>query len=410
MNDFTFQNTTKVYFGRNQLGHLHEAVLDAVQADRRALGTADTGGERPVRVLLVYGGGSIKRMGLYDRVRAELKDSGIEVLDLGGVEPNPRHTTVNRGAALCKEHGVAAVLGVGGGSSIDCAKAVAAAACYTGTDVWDLVEGAAPLERALPVFAMPTMASTGSEMDKSCVISNVDLDAKRGLSSELIRPRASFLNPENTFTVSAYQTACGAFDILSHFLDLNYLANCEKYDLQNGVIESIMRTVVKNAPIALAEPDNYAARANLMWAASWALNSFCTSGMKMAPSCHNMEHELSACYDLTHGLGLAILTPRWMRYLLERDASVAADLKQLGVAVFGCDAALSEHEGAVAAIEAVERFAYETLGLKRTLTDAGIDDARFAEMAAAACGPRGVINGYRPLTPADVEAIYRMCL
>lgn len=260
MNDFTFQNTTKVYFGRNQLGHLHEAVLDAVQADRRALGTADTGGERPVRVLLVYGGGSIKRMGLYDRVRAELKDSGIEVLDLGGVEPNPRHTTVNRGAALCKEHGVAAVLGVGGGSSIDCAKAVAAAACYTGTDVWDLVEGAAPLERALPVFAMPTMASTGSEMDKSCVISNVDLDAKRGLSSELIRPRASFLNPENTFTVSAYQTACGAFDILSHFLDLNYLANCEKYDLQNGVIESIMRTVVKNAPIALAEPDNYAAR------------------------------------------------------------------------------------------------------------------------------------------------------
>lgn len=391
MNDFVFQNTTKVYFGRGQLAHLGEEL--------RACGD---------KVLLVYGGGSIRRMGLYDRVMQALADAGLTVWELPGVEPNPRHTTVNKGAALCREQDIGAVLAVGGGSVIDCAKAVACAAVYGG-DVWDLVLGKAPVTGALPVFAMPTMASTGSEMDKSCVISNVETDEKKSISSERLRPRAAFLDPCNTFTASRYQTACGGFDIMTHFLELNYFVRAEKYAMLDGVIESILRTVVRFVPVALERPDDYEARANLLWAASWALNSFCGSGMKQAASCHSMEHELSACYDLTHGLGLAILYPRWMEYLLAKDATVAPDFAKFGVNVLGCAPAADAVAGAKAAIEALRVFLYETLGLQSTLTACGIDGSRLAEMAHSAC-KGGVINGYRPLAPADVEAIYRMCL
>lgn len=391
MNDFVFQNTTKVYFGRNQLGHLGEEI--------RHCGS---------RVLLAYGGGSIKRMGLYDRIMKELKQAGITVFELPGVEPNPRHTTVNKGADICRREKIDAVLAVGGGSTIDCCKAVAAAAFYEG-DVWDLVTGKAPITDALPIFTVPTIASTGSEMDKSCVISNMDTEEKLGMSNNLLRPTASFLDPTNTFSVSKFQTACGGFDIMSHFFDCNYFANTEKYDLQDGVIESILRTVVKSLPAALKEPDNYQARASLMWAASWALNSFCTSGMKMAASCHAIEHELSACYDLTHGLGLAILTPRWMEFLLERDETVAEDFAKFGVNVMGCSPVADAKKGAKAAIEALKKFLYQDLELQSTLSAVGIDDRRFGEMAQNACRG-GQIKGYRVLAPADVERIYRMCL
>lgn len=391
MNDFIFQNPTKVYFGKNQLCHLGEEI--------RKHGS---------RVLMAYGGGSVKRIGLYDKIMAELKNAEITVFELPGVEPNPRHTTVNKGAGICRREKIDAVLAVGGGSTIDCCKAVAAAAFYEG-DVWDLVTGKAAITAALPVFTVPTIASTGSEMDKSCVISNVETEQKLGMADNLLRPTASFLDPSNTFSVSRFQTACGGFDIMSHFFDCNYFANTEKYDLQDGVIESILRTVVKSLPIALKEPDNYQARASLMWAASWALNSFCGSGMKMAASCHGMEHELSACYDLTHGLGLAILTPRWMEFLLERDDTVAPDFAKFGVNVMGCRPMSDEKEGARAGIKALKEFLYHDLGLQSSLREVNIDDSRFAEMARRACRG-GVINGYRVLTPGDVEAIYRMCL
>lgn len=391
MNDFIFQNTTKVYFGKDQLCHLGEEIR-----------------QRGSKVLMAYGGGSIKRIGLYDKIMAELNRAGVTVFELPGVEPNPRHTTVNKGAALCRAERIDAVLAVGGGSSIDCCKAVAAAAFYEG-DVWDLVTGKAPITNALPIFAVPTIASTGSEMDKSCVISNTDTEQKLGMAGNLLRPAVSFLDPTNTYSVSRFQTACGGFDIMSHFFDCNYFANTEKYDLQDGVIESILRTVVKSLPVALEKPDDYQARASLMWAASWALNSFCGSGMKMAASCHGMEHELSACYDLTHGLGLAILTPRWMEFLLKRDDTVAPDFAKFGVNVMGCAPVSDAKDGAVAAIEALKDFLYKDLGLCSTLTEAGIDDGRLSEMARRAC-KGGTINGYRVLTPDDVEKIYRMCL
>lgn len=392
MNDFTFQNTTKVYFGKNQLSNLSKEV--------KKYGN---------RILIVYGGGSIKRMGLYDKVMNELTSHDIEVFELSGVEPNPRHTTVNKGAALCKEKDIQVVLGIGGGSCIDCAKGIAAAAVYEGDNCWDLVERKQPIEEALAVFAMPTAASTGSEMDKSCVISNMDLNLKIGYNGEAIRPKVSFLDPTNTFTVSKYQTACGGFDIMCHFFDLNYFTKDEKYELQNGVVESLLRTVYHNIPIALEKPDDYSARANLLWAASWALNSFCTSGMRQAASCHSMEHELSAYYDLTHGLGLAILVPRWMQYLHDRDETVHEDFNTFGVNVLGLAPSATIKEGSQKAIDTLSDYVYKTLGLKSTLTECGIDDSKFEEMAAN-CTHGNVINGYRPLTKEDVVNIYRMCL
>lgn len=261
MNDFQFQNTTKVYFGKDQLGHLHEEVL-----------------KHGKNVLVVYGGGSIKKIGLYDRVMNELKEHDINVYELSGVEPNPRHTTVNKGAQICREYNISVILAAGGGSTIDASKAIAALTLTDTDDFWDLVEKKVSWKDALPVIAMPTIASTGSEMDKSCVIANVDKNVKSGINGDILRPKAAFLDPTNTFTVSSYQTACGGFDIMAHLFDMNYFVNSDKYPLQFNVVEILLKTIREQLPIALKEPDNYTARATLLWAASWALNSFCTSG------------------------------------------------------------------------------------------------------------------------------------
>lgn len=388
-NDFVFQNTTKIYFGKNQLENLGQEL--------KAYGR---------KVLLVYGGGSIKKIGLYDKVLKEIEAAGLTRFELSGVEPNPRHTTVNRGAEICRQNGIEVLLAVGGGSTIDCAKAIAAAAYYDG-DCWDLVKGAAPVTRALPVVTVLTLAATGSEMDCGGVISNMETHEKLGLVNPLLQPKASFLNPENTYSVSAFQTACGSVDILSHVFDSFYFTLQPKMDFIDRVMTDLFRTVVTYAPIAIEHPDDYDARANLMWASSWALNGFVAAGVEQDVSCHAMEHELSAFYDITHGLGLAILTPRWLTYVLGEDT--APQIKKFGVDVFGTDASLSDMDGAKAAIDALSNFFFNTLGLQSTLTEIGIDDSNFSLMAEKACAG-GTIRGYKPLTPADVEAIYRMCL
>ena len=389
MYNFMFQNTTKVYFGENQLCHLGEELK---QYGRR--------------VLLTYGGGSIKKSGLYDRVMEELNKSGMTVFELSDIEPNPRHTTVNKGADICKREKIDVLLAVGGGSTIDCTKGIAAAAFYNG-DSWDLVIRKAPVENALPVFTVLTLAATGSEMDSSGVISNIETNEKLGLMHPLLRPKVSFLDPANTFTVNAFQTACGSADILSHIFDIAYFTNAEKMEMIDHIMEEVIKTVIKFAPIAVKEPENYKARANLMWAASWALNDFLQAGNFVFPSCHAMEHELSAFYDITHGLGLAILTPRWMEYIL--DEYNAPQFKKFGVNVFGLDPSLTEIEGAKHAIAALSNFLYNDLSLTKTLTEIGIDDVNFKVMAKNACHG-GVIPGFKQLTPDDVENIYRMCL
>lgn len=390
MNDFIFHNPDKVYFGTNQLEHLSEELLKFGK-----------------KVLLVYGGGSIKKNDLYDSIVTIANNSGIELFELSGVEPNPRHSTVNKGAAICKKEHISVVLAAGGGSTIDCAKGIAAAALTENGDVWPLVSGGAWVTKALPVVAILTNAATGSEMDAWAVISNMDTNEKIGLGGSALIPRVAFENPEYSYTLPPYQTACGAFDIFNHVLDNYYLAGEASFDLLLEMQEAVMRTVVKWAPVAMKEPKNYEARANLMWASSMALNSILDGGTVHGCACHAMEHELSAYYDITHGHGLAIVTPRWLTYLL--DETTAPAIYRLGTQVFDVPKGLNEFEGAKKAIAALSDFCFGTLGLLPTLTDLSIDETHFKAMAEHAC-ISGSITGPKVLTPSDVEAIYKMCL
>ena len=390
MNDFTFYNPDKVYFGKKQLEHLSEELLKFGR-----------------KVLLVYGGGSIKKNGLYDSIVTIAKNNGIELFELSGVEPNPRHSTVNKGAAICKKENISVVLAAGGGSTIDCAKGIAAAALTENADVWPLVSNGAWVREALPVIAILTNAATGSEMDAWAVISNMDTNEKIGLGGNALIPRVAFENPEYSYTLPTYQTACGAFDIFNHVLDNYYLAGNATFDLLLEMQEAVMRTVVKWTPIAMKEPENYEARANLMWASSMALNTILDGGTVHGCACHAMEHELSAYYDITHGHGLAILTPRWLTYILNENTQPA--IYRLGIKVFGVQEGLNVTDGAKKAITALSDFCFDTLGLLPTLTDLNIDKTHFKEMAEHAC-TGGVITGPMELRPEDVERIYAMCL
>lgn len=390
MNDFIFHNPDKVYFGKNQMGHLPEELLKFGK-----------------KVLLVYGGGSIKKNGLYDTVTELMKENGIEVFELAGVEPNPRHSTANKGAAICKKEKIDVILAVGGGSTIDCAKGVAAAALTEDGDVWPLVSGGTWVMQALPVVAVLTNAATGSEMDAWAVISNMDTNEKIGLGGDALIPRVAFENPEYSYSLPTYQTACGAFDIFNHVLDNYYLAGDATFDMVLELQETVMRAVVKWTPVAMKEPENYEARANLMWASSMALNSILDAGTVHGCACHAMEHELSAYYDITHGHGLAILTPRWLTYILNENTASA--IYRLGTKVFGVEEGLEAMDGAKKAITAVSDFCFKTLGLKETLSELDIDDTHFKDMAEHAC-MGGVITGPVNLVPEDVEKIYQMCL
>ncbi len=390
MNDFIFHNPGKVYFGRNQIENLPNELLKFGK-----------------KVLLVYGGGSIKKNGLYDTVTELIHKNGMELFELSGVEPNPRHTTANKGAEICKKEKIDVILAVGGGSTIDCAKGVAAAAVTYDGDVWPLVSGGKWITEALPIIAVLTNAATGSEMDAWAVISNMDTNEKIGLGGSALIPKVAFENPEYSYTLPTYQTACGAFDIFNHVLDNYYLAGDATFDMILDMQEAVMRAVVKWAPIAMKEPENYEARANLMWASSMALNTVLDAGTVHGCACHAMEHELSAYYDITHGHGLAIITPRWLTYILNDETAPA--IYRLGVKVFGIKEGLSDKEGAKGAIDALSKFCFETLGLKSTLTELGINDEHFKSMAEHAC-TGSVITGPKDLTPEDVENIYRMCL
>lgn len=393
MNSFVYHIPTKIYFGPGEFGHLGEEVAKYGQT-----------------VLLCYGGGSIKKTGLYDKVMAQLREKGLEVVELGGIDPNPRIASVRRGVELCREGNVDVVLAVGGGSTIDCAKFVCAGA-KTDRDPWDwFADKTIPIHDALPLVTVLTLAATGSEMDNCGVISNPETNDKQGRGADCLLPRASFLDPENTYTVPAAHTAAGSADIICHTLEV-YLTTEDDLYFLDTFMEGLIRTVIKFAPVAMAEPDNYEARANLMWASSWAINGFADGGKQHEWSVHPMEHELSAFYDITHGLGLAILMPSWMRFCLNRDPRAAAKLAQLAEQVFGItDPALTEREKAEAGIDALETFLTDTLGLAPTLAAIGIGDEHFEEMAEKACnGKGGVIRGFVDLTPEDVLAIFNAC-
>lgn len=389
MNNFIYNIPTKVYFGENQLSHLGEEL--------RKYGT---------RVLMAYGGGSIKRTGLYDKVVEEMKNSGLEVFELSGIEPNPRIDSVRKGAQICKEKNIDVLLAVGGGSTIDATKIMAAAACVD-HDAWDFMnEKKAPINKALPIVTILTLSATGSEMDTAAVISNPETDDKIGRLDPNLLPKVSFLDPTLTYSVSRYQTACGSVDIMSHIMEVYFNMNEDLYML-DCFMEGMLKTVVKYAPVAMDEPDNYEARANLMWTSSWAINGFINGGRSKAWSCHPMEHQLSAYYDITHGLGLAILTPRWLEFCL--DETNVSKYVQFAVNVFGVDANQSPMTIAREGIRLLYKFFFDTLGLKSTFTEIGIDRKYFSEMAEKACGG-SVLKGFKPLTKEDIIKIYKMCL
>lgn len=390
MNDFIYDIPVRIYFGRDQLKNLG--------AELKKHGT---------RVLMTYGGGSIKRIGLYDRVVKEIKEAGLQLFELSGIEPNPRIDSVRRGAQMCKEHDIDVLLAVGGGSTIDATKFMAAGACVD-HDPWDFLDlgKRAPIEQALPIVSILTLSATGSEMDSGGVISNPETKDKIGRQAPALLPKASFLDPTNTFSVTPYQTACGAADMMSHIFEVYFNMTPDLYML-DCFMEGLLKTIIRYAPIAMREPDNYEARANLMWASSWAINGFINGGKQKAWSCHPMEHELSAIYDITHGLGLAILTPRWMEYCL--DETTVSKYVQFGVNVFGIDPTLQPMEIAHEAIQRLSDFFFNTLQLKRTFPEVGIDETHFATMARKSV-QGGTLPGFKPLQQHDVEAIFKMCM
>lgn len=384
MQNFNFQAATNILFGKNQVEKLPKVLSNYGK-----------------NVLLTYGGGSIKRNGLYDHIQSLLGDE-FTLFELSGIEPNPRLETVIKGAELCREHNIDVILSVGGGSTIDCSKAIAAATFYDGNP-WDFTADSRLVTKALPIVTILTLAATGSEMNWGSVITNAETKEKLSFHSRLVVPKVSILDPTYTFSVPTYQTLAGSSDILSHLFE-NYFNSTPDTMVQDGIAEGLMRTVLHYTPIALEQPDNYEARANLMWSSSLALNGLTGSGKKGVWSCHAIEHELSAYYDITHGIGLAIVTPRWMMHVLNDET--APRFANYGHRVFDLPVTGDIMMDAKAAIQKT----YETSkswGVPMTLGEVGIDTSLLEEMASQAVKHSKIsTDGYVPLSVEDVVAIY----
>lgn len=385
-NDFDFCTPTRVLFGKDKINELPKVL-----------------GAFGKKVLLVYGGGSIKKNGIYTKIQELLKD--FDLFELSGVEPNPRVSSVRAGAKICKEQNIDVVLAVGGGSVLDCSKIICDAAFYDG-DAWDLVIDGSKITKALPLVSILTLAATGSEFDCAAVISNPDTNEKIGILNPLNFPKVSILDPTYTLTVNKKHTAAGCADIMSHIFE-QYMVDGTNM-VSESLCEGILRTVVKFGKIAYDNGDNYTARANLMWASSLACNGICALGSDMAAwVCHAIEHELSAFYDITHGEGLAILTPQVMRYTLnDRTKARYATFARRVFNISECDDKLAAETG----INALEEF-FASIGLPKTLPEVGItDDKHFKEMSEHACKCFPLHLAFEPLTPDDVDKILRMCM
>ena len=380
---------TRIYFGQGQISHLDEAL--------RPFGT---------KVLLTYGGGSIKKIGLYDQVMDILNKGGFTVVECSGIEPNPRIESVEKGVRLCKEHDIDVILAVGGGSTIDCSKAIAAGVYYEGDDLWQMVATGHGVLKALPLVDILTLSATGSEFDGGGVITNLKTNEKLG--NMYTYPAVSICDPTYTFSVSKYQTAAGTADIMSHICE-NYFSRTPDSDLSDGIAETILKSAIKNLPIALREPDNYDARANLMADSSVACSGIPAYGKQGTGwPCHAMEHELSAFYDITHRVGLAILTPRWMRHILKKDPTCAWRFVRFAKNVWGLECE-DEAALALAGIDALEAFFREN-GIPMTLTELNIGTEHFEEMAAHANRGGYLEHAFVALTNEDIVEIYKACL
>lgn len=387
MQSFDYMTPTRLIFGEGVIAKLPEVM-----------------NRYGKKVLLTYGGGSIKKLGLYDKVKELL--AGWDIFELPGIQPNPKYDpSVLDGVKLCKENGVDVILSVGGGSVLDCSKAIAAGAKYDG-DPWDLISYKVQAQDALPIVDIITLAATGSEYDCGGVISRTETNDKIGYVDPHLYPAVSFLDPTYTFTVSKKQTAAGCADAMNHIMEQYF---CEDSTLLNdGFMEAGLKSLMVNAQKCLDDPEDYTARAEMMLTCTYGCNGIYSLGS--SPSgwpCHGMEHALSAYYDITHGEGLAIITPRWMQHILN-DKSVDRFVKY-GVNVFGIDSKQDKFAIANQAIDATYRF-FASIGIPMHLREVGIDESRIDEMAHHVAVNEGLDKAWIPLTEQDIAAIFTASL
>jgi alcohol dehydrogenase YqhD (iron-dependent ADH family) len=389
MENFRFYSPTYFVFGRDG----EKAVGELV---RRFGGT---------KVLIHYGGGSIKSNGVFGKVTASLRESGVPYVELGGVVPNPRSGIVYRGIELCRKEGVDFVLAVGGGSVIDSAKAIAAGVPYSG-DFWDFYQGKG-VEVALPVGTVLTIAAAGSEGSPDSVITHENGMFKRAAHGESLRPKFSILNPESTCGLPAYQTACGATDIMAHVCE-RYFTNTKDVEVTDRLCEAILKTMIEEVPKVMKNPADYQARANVMWAGMVAHNDLCGVGREQDWSSHSIEHELSSLYDIAHGAGLAVIMPAWMKYVMRHDS---ARFAQFATRVWGCDMNFGDPERT--ALEGIGRFRsfLDSIGMPSTFADIGASASDIPELIRhLEVTDSSPIGSFVRLGPSDVEAIYRLAL
>jgi alcohol dehydrogenase YqhD (iron-dependent ADH family) len=389
MNNFTFYSPTYFVFGK-------DTEKEAGHYVRRFGGT---------KVLIHYGSGSVVRSGLLGRVKTSLEQENIEFVELGGVQPNPRSGLVYQGIELCRREGVDFILAVGGGSVIDSAKAIAAGAVYEG-DFWDFYEGK-PIDAALKVATILTIAAAGSEGSGDSVITKEEGMLKRGTGSEHLRPVFSILNPELTQTLPAFQTAAGATDIMAHVFE-RYFTNTKEVEITDRLCEAVLLTMIKEVPRVIADPNNYEARANIMWAGMVAHNNLVGVGREQDWASHMLEHELSALYDVAHGAGLAVIFPAWMTYVHHQDVMRFA---QLAVRLWGCNMDFANPE--TTALEGIGRLKkfLSSIGMPISFRELGAKEEDIPYMVKTlGLGENDNIGGFVKLSSKDVENIYRLAL
>lgn len=384
MLNFEFLSPTKIIFGRGAENQVGTEVK-----------------KHSSKIMLHYGSDRIKKSGLFDQVAQSLKDAGVSFVELGGAQPNPRLSLVQKGIAICREQGLDFILAVGGGSALDSAKAIAMGVPYSG-NVWDFYSGKAP-EKALPVAVVLTIPAAGSEASPSSVITNEEGWIKSGCTNDIIRPVFAIMNPEHTFTLPSYQTACGAADIMAHIME-RYFTNEPNVDFTDRLCEATLKTIINNVPIAISEPENYAARAEVMWAGTVAHNDLLGTGRSGDWASHGMEHELSALYDVAHGAGLAVIFPAWMTYVYKQNPT---RFVQFAARVWDVELAAENPEGIILeAIRRIKRF-FTEIGLPISLEGLGIKDDRLEEMAAR-CSKWGPVGNFMKLAKDDVLNIYKL--
>ncbi|MFC1576636.1 iron-containing alcohol dehydrogenase [Candidatus Omnitrophota bacterium] len=385
MLNFTYNIPTIIHFGKGQVSAIQEELK-----------------KRAKKILIVTGTGSVKKNGIFDAVIKEVKKAGTPFVELAGIKPNPRLQSVYEGINICRKESIDFILAVGGGSVIDAAKAIAAGVKYEG-DAWDFFEKHVPPADALPVGTVLTLAATGSEMNGNSVVTKEETKRKLAFGSPVTRPVFSVLDPEYTYTVPKYHTVAGVVDIMVHVFE-QYFSNTTASDVQDRIAEGLLKVCIEYGPVVCKKPRDYDARANILWAGSLALNDLMGQGKEEDWATHAIEHELSAIYDISHGAGLAIVSPNWMKHVLNK--KTLWRFIEYGVNVWGIEKDKPEEEIAEESIRRTREF-FKSLGMPATLSEAGIPGEHFEDMAKKAIKDWGQVGHFKRLTENDIIQILK---